>query len=144
MIETLHFRASMGVAIAALLLATGCATLGPPYRPVEEIPEGKGAVYVYRPSQFVGGGVAYTVHAGTTPIAKLHSGSYMVYFADPGELEIWGKTESRSSVTLTVKAGEVYYVKGTVGVGLLVGRPRLIVVDAATGEMEIRQTKRSP
>ena len=48
---------------------------------------------------------------------------YFPYYADPGELEFWAKTESTSSVTVDVKAGDTAYVRGSVGVGFFVGRP---------------------
>jgi hypothetical protein len=47
-------------------------------------------------------------------------------------------------VTLDVKAGGVYYVKGTVGVGFFVGRPHLIVVPQSIGETEITECKLIP
>jgi hypothetical protein len=47
-------------------------------------------------------------------------------------------------VTLDVKAGEVYYIKGTVGVGFFVGRPHLIVVPRAIAENEILECKLIP
>ncbi len=103
-----------------------------------------GLVYIYRPSSFVGGGVSYDVKVGETVITTLYSGGYYPYFAKPGELELWAKTEAKSAVTLDVKAGEVYYVKGTVGVGFLVGRPHLIVVPASVGEKEIAECKLIP
>jgi len=47
------------VLLAGLLLITGCASLGPVYQKVDQIPEGKGLAYIYRPAGFVGSGVSY-------------------------------------------------------------------------------------
>ena len=66
---------------------------------------------------------------------------YIPYHADPGELELWAKTESTSSVTVDVKAGDTAYVRGSVGVGFFVGRPSLEMVDRSTGEREVRECK---
>lgn len=135
---------SLAVLFAALLSFTGCASLGPAYKKVESIPEGKGLVYFYRPSSIIGAGVSYDIRVGESPIVTLYSGGYYPYFANPGETEFWAKTESKSSVTLDVKAGDVQYVKGTVGVGIIVGRPHLTVMPAATAETEITDCKLIP
>jgi hypothetical protein len=134
--------------IAALclivLLIPGCATLGPNYQKVDKIPEGMGLVYIYRPNSFWGGGVSYYVNTGQTVITTLHSGGYYPYFAKPGELELWARTEAKTAVTLDVKAGETHYVKGTIGIGVVVGHPHLILVSKDVGEAEIAECKLEP
>lgn len=134
----------MAACLVCVLLIAGCATLGPTYQKTDKIPEGMGLVYIYRPSGFVGGGVSYDVKVGDTVITTLYNGGYYPYFAKPGELELWAKTEAKSAVTLDVKAGKIYYVKGTVGVGFIVGRPHLMVVSESVGETEIAECKLIP
>jgi len=133
---------SLSLLLVALL--SGCASLGPVYQKVETVPADRGLVYIYRPSSFVGGGVSYDVKVGETPVTTLYNGGYYPYLSAPGEVEFWAKTESRSAVTLDVKAGETYFLKGTVGVGLLVGRPHLTVVPNETGAGEIAGCKLIP
>ncbi|MBI5577083.1 MAG: hypothetical protein HY896_12065 [Deltaproteobacteria bacterium] len=102
-------------------------------------------MYFYRPSGFVGGAVAYDIKtADNNVITTLHSGGYFPYYSNTGENEFWARTESRSSVTLDVKPGGVYFVKGTVGVGFFVGRPHLIVVPNEIAEKEIVECKLIP
>ncbi|NOY84233.1 MAG: hypothetical protein GXO96_05325 [Nitrospirae bacterium] len=127
-----------------LITLSGCANLGPVYRNVDSIPQKKGLVYIYRPSAFVGGGVSYNVKTGEKVITTLYSGGYYPYFSDPGEVEFWAKTESKSAVTLDVKTGETYYLKGTVGVGFLIGRPHLMFVTPDIAKTEIQRTKLIP
>lgn len=124
-----------------LLLVTGCASLGPVYSRVDKVPDNAGLVYFYRPSSFVGGGVSYDIKNGDTVITTLYNGGYYPYFSAPGEKEFWAKTESKSSITLDVKPGQTYYVKGEVGVGFLVGRPHLMVVAPEIAEKEIVDCK---
>jgi predicted small lipoprotein YifL len=131
------------VALAGLLLA-GCATLGPAYMPEQAVSADQATVYIYRDSKFVGGGVSYTVNGNGAPLAKLSSGSYFVYHALPGEVEFTAQTEAKTSVTVDVKAGEVYYVKGTVGWGVFVGHPHLMLVTREVGEKEIVSCKLAP
>lgn len=130
--------------LLVILLLQGCASLGPAYTKVEQIPENKGLIYIYRPSSIVGGGISPDVKVGGTVIATLYNGGYYPYFANPGEVELWAKTESKSAVTLDVKPGETYYVKGTIGVGFFVGRPHLIVVSPEEGAKEIAACKLIP
>ena len=132
------------VFLCVFLLLNGCATLGPIYTRVDTIPGGKAIVYIYRPPSFMGGGVAYDVKVGDTVITTLQSGGYYPYLAEPGEKEFWAKTESRSAVTLDIKPGQIYYLKGTVGIGFFVGRPHLIVVASDIGEKESAECKLIP
>ena len=130
--------------LMGVLILIGCASLGPSYQKVEQIPENKGLIYIYRTSSIVGGAVSPDVKVGDTVVTTLYKGGYYPYFADPGEVELWAKTESRSAVTLDVKAGEIYYVKGSIGVGFFVGRPHLMVVTKEVGEKEITDCKLIP
>lgn len=118
----------------------GCAT-GPAFTKIEEIPDDTGLVYIYRPGSAFGAGVSYDVKANGIPIMHLTPGGYYPYFAKPGEIEFSAKTESTSSLTLDVKTGQTYYIKGTVGIGILVGRPHLVLVSTEVGEKEILKCK---
>lgn len=129
--------------IVALMLSS-CASLGPKFQKVETLQKNKGLVYIYRPKKFVGGGVSYTVAADQTPVTKLYNGGYYPYFSNPGEIEFWAKTEAKSSVTLDVKPGKTYYIRGTVTVGALVGRPHLMIVEPSIGEVEIKECNLIP
>jgi len=131
------------VFVIYLVLISGCSATGPVYKKVDTIPEGQALVYIYRPGKFMGGGVVFDVHSGNiedeTEIVELRSGGYFPYFTQPGELQLWAKTESTTSLTLDLKAGDLRYVRGTVGVGFLIGRPKLTEVDEQTGAAEIKE-----
>jgi hypothetical protein len=110
--------------------------------------ENKSMLYVYRPSSFVGGGVYYDIHANDNNkdevIGTLRNGGFIEKEIAPTEnVEIWAKTESKASVSLDMKPNETYCVKGGVGIGFLVGRPNLEIVDRALCEKEIIDTQRS-
>jgi hypothetical protein len=128
-----------GIGIALLL--AGCAT-GASYQGASTIPEGKALIYIYRLPKFVGFAIFYDVKAGETVVTTLKAGGYFPYVVSaPAEVELWARTEAKSSVTLDVKPGQIYYVKAGTSVGALVGRPRLIVVSADVGEKEIKECK---
>ena len=135
--------ASVFVLLAATLGLGGCATLGAPYTPDAAVPVNRAAVYVYRVSA-MGAAVAPTVTANKVPLLTLPPSGYFVYYAAPGELTLEQKTESTTSVTLDIKAGDTYYVKGSIGMGFFVGHPHLVIVSKDDGAKEILACKLVP
>lgn len=134
----------VSILLVSILALSSCATLGPAYQKVDKIPDNMGLVYIYRPSHFTGGGMTYDVKSGEDVIISLYNGGYYPYFAKPGVTEFWAKTEARSSVSLVVKAGRTYYIRGTVGWGLFIARPYLEMVPPNIGENEIKDCKLIP
>lgn len=131
--------------VGSVLLFTGCGAKGPKFTEFSKPKPNQGLVYVYRPSSFVGGGVYYDIHVTnpSTPdfiAGELTNGAYLEIDVPKGENEIWGKTEAKSSVTLDVKEGDIQCVKGGVGIGFLLGRPILEIVDLNTCKNEILET----
>ena len=138
-------RLGLMLAISGVsLLSAGCATLGSTYTPDNSAPKDKATVYVYRPSGFAGAAISYTVAANGVDVSSLPSGGYFVYYAKPGENEFSAKTEASTSVTVDAKAGQTYYVKGTVGMGVFVGHPHLLQVTSDVGSQEIVKCKLVP
>jgi len=88
-------------------------------------PEGKGQVVFFRPSNMLGMALSFSVHEGDKGIGKLGNGSYFVHVAEPGPHLFTIQSEVTDKLTLEVDAGETYYVKQTIGVGIVAGRPRL-------------------
>lgn len=136
-------RSTLGAAWL-LALCLGCATSGPAFQPVSEIPPDKALVYIYRPSGFIGGGVRYHVSAGVERIVYLKPGGYFPYLAEPGETEFWGMTEARETITNDLEPGRTYYLKGSVGIGIAIGRPRFEFVDEERGAREVAECKLLP
>jgi hypothetical protein len=116
---------------------TGCAPMGPLYQRVAQIPAGSALIYVYRPPGIVGAAVQIDVQAGERQVGTLTNGGYFYFTAPAGPLEISAKTEARAAVVLNLVAGAVHYVKGTLGLGLVVARPTLEEVPIAAAEPEI-------
>ena len=130
---------SLALLTVALALS-GCATLGAPFAPGHQGPTDRADVYVYRTSA-MGAPIAPTVHANKVPLLGLPPSGYFVYRALPGELTLEQHNEATTSVTFDVKAGETYYVKGSVGTGFLFGHPHLVIVAKEDGEREVRECK---
>ena len=133
------------IMLGFLVNVSGCGpSLGPAFSRIETVPEKEGLVYIYRPAKFFGGGVYYDIRANGNVINTFYQGGYYPYYANPGEIEFSAKTEASSSVTIDVKPGQVYYLRGTVGIGFFVGHPHLDVVSPEIGEKEIQDCKLLP
>lgn len=134
--------------VAAALLSTllsACAASGPAFTSVSLTPDSpKALVYVYRPNRVAGSAINYTVKANGTPVTKLENGGYFPLVIDPGSIEFEAKTEARTRVVVDVRAGETRYVQGSIGMGVFIGHPRLLEVDAATGAAEVKECKLLP
>ena len=94
-------------------------------------PAGKGQVVFFRP---FGPGMAlsFSVHEGDQGVSKLGSNQYFIYVADPGPHTFSIQSEATDTLHMEVDAGETYYVKETLGMGIVVARPHLTPSDAAT------------
>jgi hypothetical protein len=144
-------RAGLASLVGALGLLTlvvagaGCApTLGAPYQRITQIPAGSGLVYVYRPNSFVGGAVSYVVSGPTGPITTLYRGGYQSYIARPGPNQFTASTETTSTAVINVEPGKVYFLRGKVTFGAVVGRPKLEQVSLDEGESQIRECRLIP
>ena len=127
-----------------LAVSAGCATLGPAFKAEAPSTADTATIYVYRDFNVFGGGMTYMVLANGVPIGSLPAGGYFAYHAPPGKVAVSAKTEATTSATVEAKGGDVYYVKGTVGIGVLVGRPYLTLVSKEVGEKEIASCKLVP
>lgn len=86
------------------------------FTPVENIPEGKALIYIYRPGKFVGGAAHYTVNANDEKVSEKHlrNNTYLVYFAEPGKYHFWARSGgTKRDVHIEVEANKTYYVRGT-------------------------------
>jgi hypothetical protein len=119
------------------LVFSGCAASGPSFESITNIPVGEALIYIYRPAKFKLSAVAFDVKDGKKLITMLKNGGYFPYLVKAGELEIWAQTELESSVVLDAKAGQIYYIRGTLDFGAYSGRPILEMVPAEVGKKEI-------
>ena len=91
---------------------------------------GKALVIFYRERHFVGGGVSYKVFDNGARIGGLPNGAYFVYQATPGAHKFTASTESTAEHVLSLEAGKTYYIRGEVHMGVMVGRPELVIADS--------------
>ncbi len=94
-------------------------------------PAGQGQVIFWRPGTMVGGVMGCGVNMGTERISALGAGKYFVVNLAPGTHEFNARSEARDALTLEVEDGETYYVRCTIRMGFMVGRPNLSPSDVA-------------
>lgn len=137
---------SFAVILSVLFFSflSGCAAKGPAFSKIDNLSSDKGLVYVYRVPSIKGAAISYDIKVGENVITTLKNGGYFPYQTNPGEIEFSAATEAKSAITLDVEAGQTYYIKGSLSVGFLMGRPHLSVVPNDLGEKEIQECKLLP
>lgn len=95
-------------------------------------PADKGQVVFFRESKFAGAAIGFKVREGDTELGKLRSGNYFVATVEPGKHEYNVHGETKDVLALEVEPGETYYVKASISMGFLAGRPNLAPSDEAT------------
>lgn len=93
-------------------------------------------LYVYRPT---GPGllIAYNLHLGDSVIARVQNNfAEKIMITKKGLNALWARTESRAEVPIDIEYGRTYYLKCTVNMGIMAGRPNLELVDPTTGRAE--------
>jgi hypothetical protein len=136
-------------ALSALLMISGAAAAQESTTPATETsaataaapaaagliapaPADKGQIVFFRPSKMLGAAIGFKVREGETELGKLRSGKYFVALVEPGTHEYTVHSEAKDVLTMEIEAGETYYVQGTIGMGVIAGRPNLAPSDEAT------------
>jgi len=86
---------------------------------------GTGQVVFFRPGKFVGSAIRCTVREGGKMIGRAGNGKYFVVPASPGAHRYTTKTEATDTLNVEVEPDETTYVKCSIGMGVMAGRPNL-------------------
>jgi hypothetical protein len=93
-------------------------------------------LYVYRSTAF-GFAINYDLQLDDEVICRVKAvWGQEVKVYKFGKHELWAETEAKVSCPIDIEPGKSYYVKCGVGMGLLVGRPTIKLVDEAIGKPE--------
>lgn len=99
-------------------------------------PADQGQIVFFRPGSIMGGALGCTVREGEgaaeKQVARLGSGKYFVVKATPGKHQYYTKGEATDRLNLEVEAGETYFVKCNIAMGVIAGRANLSPSDRAT------------
>ena len=93
-------------------------------------------LHVYRYAG-VGPLVSYNLHLGDSVICRVKNNyKTTLKIKKEGYNSLWAKTESKAEIPIDLIYGKEYYVRCSVKMGALVGRPHIEMVDSSTGKIE--------
>ncbi len=92
---------------------------------------GKGQVVFYRTGGLMGAAISCNVREDGAMVGALSGGKYFVVNFEPGKRVFTTKSEAKDTLNMEIESGETYYVRCTIGAGVMAGRPNLSPVDKA-------------
>lgn len=125
------------------LLMTACAS-GPKFSETQSamptLKADQGRIYFYRVSSMMGAAIQPTIQLNGEAIGDSKPGGFLFVDQAPGSKNVSTSTEVEKKLTFTLDAGEIRYVRTTVGLGLITWRVYPELVDDATAQKEISDT----
>jgi hypothetical protein len=81
--------------------------------------------------------IGYDVHLGDSVLwrARANTKQTLRVYKD-GLNTLWGSTEAKSEIPVNIKPGREYYVRCQMVPGILIGRPKIELIDEEGGKME--------
>lgn len=93
-------------------------------------------LHVYRP-RGVGPLVSYDLYLGDSVICRIKNRmKKTLKIRKEGYISLWAKTEAKEEIPINLIKGKEYYLRCSVRMGIMVGRPSLELVDKKTGKAE--------
>lgn len=86
---------------------------------------GMGQIVFFRPGKFVGSAIRCTVREYGKMVGRAGNGKYFVLPATPGPHRFTTKTEATDTLNVEVEPDETTFVKCSIGMGVMAGRPNL-------------------
>ena len=109
--QVYRLQVSLVVVMLCTVFCIAAGGCGQPFKPVEDIPAGKGVLYVYRPWELAGSALSYVVVADGTVLGEARNGSYLSRLVDAGEVELMARMRTTTILAVDVKKGQETYVK---------------------------------
>jgi hypothetical protein len=106
--------------------------------------EGQATIVFFRPKKLMGAAIGFKVREAGVELGKLRNGTYFVLKVAPGRHQYVVHSETEDVLTLEAEAGETYYVQGSLGMGVVAGRPNLSPSDQATFDSMKAKLKEKP
>lgn len=83
--------------------------------------------------------VGYDLHLGDDVICRVKNNSKTTLkIKKDGLNTLWARTESKVEVPVNLKPGKTYYLRCGIGMGIMVGRPTLELVEGQIGKLEFQ------
>lgn len=136
--KNIRFTGMKSAALAALILTCSAPAIAADGLPAPAAlpapPEGQGQIVFWRPGTLVGAALGCGVNIEAERISALGKGKYFLLNLSPGAYAFNAKSEAKDVLNMEIEAGEVYYVKCTIRMGIMAGRPNLAPSNAAEFE----------
>jgi hypothetical protein len=137
----MRFLRLAAAACVALLLAA-CAATGPKFAEVEaslpRLRAGEGRIFVFRSNSPVGAALSPDVRINGEVAGTPQVGSFFFVDRPAGHYTASARTESESTVDFVLGEGQTVYVSLHISMGILVGRPQLLMHPPETGTSVMR------
>ena len=142
------FRGSVLALSAAILLASGCASVpmasasqDAALKAFSPPPENKAGVYIYRNS-FVGQALKKDIYLDGKRLGESANKTYFYEQVDPGTHTVSTESEfSDNALSVTVQAGINYFIRQYIKMGVFVGGANLEVVTEEEGKKGVMNSK---
>jgi hypothetical protein len=133
----------MHIRVLLLFIAVvlgGCGATGPKYSEIRNsIPEldpEHGRIYFYRSSP-IGGLVKPDIQLNGTVVGEMAPGGFFFVDRLPGLYTATATTEAEAKLPFPLEAKQTQYVRGSISLGIFVGRPNFELVDPRNAAAEI-------
>jgi hypothetical protein len=105
--------------------------------------QSKATVYVYRYKQFTGSALAPSVYCDDAQVARIENGRYFAIKLDPG-MHSFRSNDAQSGVQLELAAGQEYFIRVEIALGMLKGHGRLVLTAPEQGRYEVKSNQLKP
>jgi hypothetical protein len=105
---------------------------------------GKAKICVLRRSSFVGGGIAIDIADTGRPVGRIGSGGKVIWERDPGTVVVGASASNESNITISAKAGEVYFIEARTnwGAGFNTAACEIRLMSTEEGTTMLRELER--
>ena len=104
-------------------------------------PADKAQIVFWRPGTLIGGALGCTVREGETEVARLGAGKYWVHVTEPGKHTYSSRGEKTDMLNMELEPGETYFVRCSIGGGIMVGGAQIAPVERAEFEKRAKKMK---
>jgi hypothetical protein len=115
----------LAAATAASGLAPAAWAEGQPVQ-LDDPPPGKALIVFFRKWEYPDSAISYIVREGKAELGRLSAGSYFTAAVDPGLHTYTVHAERRNDMQIVAEAGETYYVRFELDIGVVLYQPTLV------------------
>lgn len=109
----------LACAAAVFIFITGCTASGSKFIGIESVPVTEGAVYFYRPDNFIGSAGSPDIVDNEVAVTSIQNGQFIKYLTKPGHHKFYIKTiQFNKPVNLDIEAGKNYFLRTSIRKGM--------------------------